>query len=139
MTAVLLGNVVWEGLSTERNGVAAIDGHFYKEMDTGESYFRRAGAWVFVNLGLSFIKATKSGSVVTNGSGIADVTFATPFSGTDYIVSLSCFEDGSSQPARAGFSNIAAGGFRITTRYTRTGNIRPDTTASWVATRNYNP
>ena len=136
------GNWVWEGLSTEtKPGIAegANDGHVFKELDTGESYTRVAGVWEYINLGLSFIKATKSGRIVTNSSGYYHVTFVTPFIDANYTVALSCEDNGTIQPAVAGFYNITTSGFDIRSRYTRTGNVRPSTVVSWVATRDYNP
>jgi hypothetical protein len=137
--AILLANFVWEGLSSERLTVEGVkDGHIFKELDTGESYIRIAGVWQFINLGLSYIKATKSGRVVTGSGGIYNVSFITPLVDNNYTVALSCEEVGS-QPAGAFFSNLTNIGFRITSRYIKTGNIRPNTVVSWLATRNYNP
>jgi len=90
---ILLGGTVWEGLSTEPRPTyeqGARDGHFYKELDTGESYIRLNGVFTFVNLGLSFIKATKSGKIVTDETGFYHVDFTTHFINDQYTVALSC-------------------------------------------------
>lgn len=139
MTATLLCNFVWEGLASEMAGVSAVDGQIYKQLDTGESYLHRAGSWQFINLGLSFIKATKSGVITTDANGTYSVSFSTPFSDTNYGVTLECAETGTTQPAIAGWSDKTVNGFVITTRYTRTGNLRADTVVCWLATRDYNP
>ena len=138
--ATLLSNFVWEGLSTERaTVVGARDGHIYKELDTGESYIMRNGLWQFINLGLSFIKATKSGKITTDANGYYHVTFTTPFINNQYTVALSCEVPTSNQPPVAFFTNTAINGFDIYTMYSRTGNPRPNTVVSWLTTRNYDP
>ena len=138
---ILLGGWIWEGLSTETKPVIpeAKNGQIFKELDTGESYHLRSGTWFYVNLGLSFIKATKSGRIVTDVSGFYNITFSTPFINDQYTVALSCDDAGTTQPAMALFSNITKNGFDIRSRYSRTGNIRPTTVVSWLATRNYDP
>ena len=88
-------NWIWSGLSTEQKPSTkegAFDGHIFKELDTGESYTRVAGIWVWMETGLSFIKATKSGKITTPANGIFHVTFNTPFIDNDYTVSLTCLE-----------------------------------------------
>ena len=140
MTAVLLSNFVWEGLSSEMAGVVALDGHIYKQLDTGESYIRRSGSWQFVNLGLSFIKATKSGQALTDVNGYCHVSFATPFSNSDYSASFSSPDngDGAGKTVSCFYSNIAVDGFDVNSRDSkgvRVGNIQ----FSWLVTRNYNP
>lgn len=140
--ATKYGNWLWEGLSTETKPTTsemAGDGHIFKELDTGDTYERQAGVWINLSIGTSYIRATKSGSITTDGSGIYNVVFVTNFKDTNYTIQLCCAEDGTTQPARAGFSLLTTSGFRITTRYTRTGNIKPSVTVSWLATRNYNP
>lgn len=139
MTAILLSDYVWEGLQSEMEGVDAKDGQVYKQLDTGESYIHRDGSWQFINLGLSFIKATKSGRITTDANGIYNVSFITAIADTNYTVALTCEDNGTNQPAIAAFSSLTVNGFRITTRYSRTGNIRASTVVSWVATRDYNP
>ncbi|RPH88492.1 MAG: hypothetical protein EHM66_00350 [Deltaproteobacteria bacterium] len=140
MPAVLLGNFVWESISTDpwpeiKDG--AKNGHILKLLDTGESYIRRHGIWEYINLGLSFIKATKSGSIVTDDDGYARVNFVTPFINIDYSVCLT--------PGSVGFlyicyfSDIQIGGFDIYTNDARTGRSKPNVEVSWLATRNYNP
>jgi hypothetical protein len=142
--AILLADSVWEGLSTEpRPTVAegARDGQFYKELDTGESYIRRFGTWHFINLGLSFIKATKSGSIVTAANGTYSVAFTTPFISSDYGIALTVREQswGNDRGCIAYYSSIAPTGFNITTRDVRQGNTIGGVTVSWLATRHYNP
>ena len=140
MAAVLLGNFVWESISTEpwpdvKDG--AKNGHILKLLDTGESYIRRHGVWTYINLGLSFIKATKSGSIITDDDGYARVNFVTPFINNDYSV---CLSPGSSPwPYMCSFADVGIGGFDIYTRDTRNGAAKPNAEVSWLATRNYNP
>ena len=140
--SVLLGNFVWEGLSTElpTSGQGAMDGHIFKAIDTGESYIRRYGAWVLINLGLSQIAATKSGRIITDENGVYDVTFVTQIINDEYTVALSCEDSAKAESVIvASFSNITATGFRITTRDSRSGQAVGDVVVSWLATRNYNP
>jgi hypothetical protein len=138
--AILLADFVWEGTSVERPGVVgARDGHIYKELDTGESYVRVSGEWKNINLGLSFIKATKSGLVTTNASGVYAVVFTTPFISDEYTVAFGIRDAGSSMVVAAYFSDITPGGFSIQTRNVRTGLPVGDVVVSWLATRNYNP
>ncbi len=136
--AILLSDFVWEGVSGEMATVQGVrDGYIFKQLDTGESYIRRAGQWEFINLGLSYIKATKSGAVTTDANGSAAITFATLLADVDYTVALSC-QDYGNQSAVAGFLNLTTTGFTVQTRYSRTGNVRPATPVSWLITRNYN-
>jgi len=115
------------------------DGWYLREKDTGLSYFRRNGAWVGIANGAPLIGASaKSGIITTNGSGVFDVVFATAFASTGYSILLSCADDGTNQPAVAAWSQKITGGFRITTRYSRTGNIRANTQVSWHATLDFN-
>ena len=141
--AVKLGNWVWEGVSTEtKPGVAegAGDGHVFKELDTGESYTRVAGEWQFINLGLSFIRATKSGRITTDASGVYNVLFTTPLIDSLYTVALSV-QDGYSGPGVpvALFKNIATTGFTIQTRSSVTGAAWGNVVVSWLTTRDYDP
>jgi hypothetical protein len=140
--ATLLSDFVWEGLSTEPRPTTeqgARDGHILKELDTGESYIRVEGTWIFINLGLSFIKATKSGTITTDTNGFYHVAFVTPFISAAYSVALSTRDTGTNQPVVAHFTNIAVSGFDIYTKYSRTGNPVGGRVVSWLATRDYNP
>ncbi len=119
--------------------VLARDGHFYKEMDTGETYHRVGGEWLFINLGLSFIKATKSGRVTTDSGGVYDVVFATPFINDQYSIQLTCQDLGSVKPPVAFKTNRSVYGFRITTRDSKKGDLFGGVTVSWLATRDYDP
>lgn len=139
---ILLGNFVWEGTSVEPRPTpaqGAMDGHVLKELDTGESYIRRYGTWENINLGLSFIKATKSGSLVTDVNGFAHVTFNTPFISNQYNVTLSVKDMGSVKPAIVFWDNILSTGFDIQTRDSKKGDPFGLVTVSWLATRDYNP
>ena len=138
---ILLGGWIYEGLSTETKPVLPVakNGQIFKELDTGESYHLRNGTWQYVNLGLSFIKATKSGRITTDVNGYYHVAFNTPFIDTNYTVALSCQEPGTNQPNIAQFTNLTINGFDIYTRYSRTGNVVGSAVVSWVATRDYNP
>ena len=139
---ILLGGWIYEGLSTETKPTLALgakNGQIFKELDTGESYHLRGGTWKYVNLGLSFIKATKSGRITTNASGLYTVTFATPFINNEYTVALTCEYSASKVLAVGYFSNLSASGFTITTYDVVKKAIVGDTVVSWLATRNYDP
>ena len=140
--AILYGNTVWEGLSTEpkpNDLMGGFDGHIFKEMDTGESYIRRYGIWEHINLGLAFVKATKSGRVTTDANGFYHITFNTPFINNEYTVVLSVKDMGSVKPAMVFYDNIKADGFDIQTRDSKKGEPFGDIKVSWLATRDYNP
>jgi len=135
------GEWVWEGTSVEvKPGPAegAYDGHIFKELDTGESYTRIGGVWSFINLGLSFIKATKSGVVTVDASGIAHITFVTPFINVNYSVQLTVQDPGSGKLVAAFKKNKTINGFDIQVR-DKNGNPKGPYTVSWLATRDYNP
>jgi hypothetical protein len=142
MVAILLSDTVWEGLAAEMTDVlpGLRDGHFYKQADTGESYLRRDRVWEYVNLGLAFIKATKSGRVTTDTNGDAQIIFNTPFILDDYSIALSV-EDTGGPPNLVAIAfkwDRLATGFRIKTRGVNSiarGNVE----VSWLATRDYNP
>lgn len=140
-SAVKYGNWVWEGLSTEtKRGVneGAGDGHVFKELDTGESYTRVGGEWQYINLGLSFIKATKSGLITTDVSGDYVVTFTTPFIDNFYSIALTCSDPGGPPGSIAYYHSQTAFGFSIKTR-NFAGAVKGNVTVSWLATRDYNP
>lgn len=142
MVAVLMGNFVWEGTASEMTDILPYlaDGHIYKQLDTGESYIRRNGVWTFINPGLAFIKATKSGRATTDANGIATIVFTTPFINNEYTVSLSCSDPGG-PPAKLAVAykfDRSTAGFSIVTRGT---NAQPvgGIEVSWLATRDYDP
>lgn len=143
MAAILLGDFVWEGTSDERATSPYViankrDGHIFKEMDTGESFIHRSGDWHYINLGLAFIKATKSGRIVTDANGDYEVIFNTPFINNDYTVALSCEDTGGGIMPLAFKWGRQPTGFKIKSRRfngTSLGNI----TVSWLATRSYDP
>lgn len=123
--AILLADCVWEGLSTESKPTyedGARDGHFYKELDSGESYHRVSGIWEYVNLGLSFIKATKSGEIVTDANGQAHVSFTTPFINTSYGINLTIEKTSENERKFAYFSNVLVDGFDIETVSSNVGS-----------------
>ena len=139
--ATLLANTVWEGVSTETkptDETGGMDGQFFKEFDTGEAYIRVNGVWICINLGLSFIRATKSGRITTDANGFYRIAFTTPFINNLYTVAFSS-EDRGNQPVVAFFSNILTTGFDIQTRNTRSGQPEGSVVVSWLATRDYNP
>ena len=140
MAAVLLSDFVWEGLSTEMPSYeeGARDGHVYKQLDTGESYIRRAGAWQFINLGLAYIKATKSGRLTTGAGGVGSVIFTTPFIDDEYSVALTCADPGTPMVI-AYTSTRSATGFSIITRGIPSGLPQSGVTVSWLCTRDYDP
>ena len=135
------GNWIWEGtsLETKPGPPEAYDGHIFKELDTGESYTRVAGQWEYINLGLAFIKATKSGVTVTDSSGHAHVSFVTPFIDAEYSVQLTCDDFVSKEIPVATKSNVLIEGFDISSYNTVKKTVQADATVSWLATRNYNP
>lgn len=125
--AVILANFVWEGTNPERLTdpyvlANKVDGHIFKELDTGESYIHRNGDWEYINLGLSFIKATKSGNATTDASGEVVITFTTPLIDDLYSVALSVSDDGSKTPV-ASFYNKTTNGFSIRTRNATSGQL----------------
>jgi len=141
---IVLGSWVWEGTSLDvKPGEAegARNEHIFKELDTGDSYTRINGEWEFMDTGLSFIKATKSGLITTDAAGLYHVTFVTPFINIEYSVALSVqFQSfGSKFGCIAYKKNIAADGFDIITLDTRNGAAYGGVTVSWLATRHYNP
>jgi hypothetical protein len=141
--AILLSNFVWEGTKDERLNdpdvqIQKTDGHIYKELDTGESYIHRGGDWEFINLGLAFIKATKSGNATSDATGDYTVTFNTPFIDNNYSVALTCTDPGGPPGVIAYVVSKTINNFVIKTRNfagAQTGN----TPFSWLATRDYNP
>jgi hypothetical protein len=138
--ATKLGNWVWEGVSTEAKPVQpeAQNGHIFKELDTGESYTMVAGDWIYINLGLAFVKATKSGRVTTDAGGESVVTFNTPFIDNVYSIVLSVKDDGGKTPT-ASMIDRTPEGFKIITRNSTSGQKEGGVIVSWLATRDYNP
>jgi len=140
--AILLADTVWEGNSVALEpkptfAEGARDGHFFKELDTGETYHRQNGSWEYINLGLSFIKATKSSSVTTDANGDASVTFATPLADNNYIVTFGVNDDTS--PFVVGIVSKSITGFSLKTRQSQNGNPEGNVEVSWLVTRDYNP
>ena len=90
MPPILYGNHIWEGLASEMESVSAFDGQYFKQLDSGETYIRELGVWVYLNTGLSFIRATKSGKITTDENGQHSVVFAIRFIDVDYTVALTC-------------------------------------------------
>ena len=139
MSYVLLNNIVWEGVGEHPSfSEGARDGHFLKENDSGESYFFKGGEWVYINLGLSFIKATKSGKIVTGENGFYHVSFNTQFVNDQYSVALSTEDTNGEKITDANFYNIQNNGFDIYTR-DKNGILVAGIVVSWLATRHYNP
>ncbi len=144
MAAILLSDFVWEGTNSERLTAPNVqaqkrDGHIFKELDTGESYIHRSGGWHFINLGLSFIKATKSGSITTDSAGYYHVTFVTPLIDIDYGVELTCLYPGEKTARTAYAENLAVDGFDILVRDGKGHPIANAEVIFWLATRHYNP
>ena len=144
MAAILLSDFVWEGTSEDRLTDPNVqelkrDGHIFKESDTGESYIHRNGDWEFINLGLSFIKATKSGRITTEVNGKYHIDFVTPFISDDYTVALSCQYAKFRKIPVAVFDNLTPTGFDIITYDTNKKRVQGGVVVSWLATRDYNP
>jgi hypothetical protein len=116
--ATLLSDYVWEGVSAEMTDTlpGLRDGHIFKQLDTGESYLRRNGTWQTVNLGLSQIKATKSGRITTDANGDYPVVFGTPFSDNNYAAQLSCVDPEIGAAVLPFKRNLTTDGFSIATR-----------------------
>jgi len=130
---------VWEGTHVERLAVTdALDGHIFKELDTGESYIHRSGQWEFINLGLAFIKATKSGRAVTDSQGNWDIVFETPFIDDQYSIALSCEDPGGPPGVIVYFYSRLPSGFSVKSR-NFAGAVKGGVEFSWLATRDYNP
>jgi len=138
---ILLGGWIYEGLSTETKPLPPVakNGQIFKEMDTGESYHLRAGVWEYVNLGLSFIRATKSGRITTGDNGNYHIIFNTPFINDQYSVSLTCEDLGAVKPPLAFKHTKTKEGFYIQTRDSKKGDPFGNVAVSWLATRNYDP
>jgi hypothetical protein len=141
MAAILFSNFVWEGKAIEmlEDLPGLHDGQIYKQIDTGESFFRRDGSWEFINLGLAFIKATKSGSAVTDSTGKVDITFTTPFIDQDYSVMLGIDDPGTGQGIIAYSSSRTPTGFRIIARRPTSGQPQAGIPVNWLCTRDYDP
>jgi hypothetical protein len=140
--ATLYGNTVWEGLSIEdfpSYEEGARDGHYIKLLDSGESYIRVEGEWEYINLGLAFIKATKSGKITTDATGHYSVSFNTPFINYEYTVALSIKYPGDKIARLATFDNVNTNGFDIIVTDAKGDPITNTEVVSWLATRNYNP
>lgn len=141
---IVYGEWIWEGLSTETKPLppTALPGHVFKELDTGESYTLRlvggTPTWEYINLGLSFIKATKSGKVTTDGAGFYHVVFVTPFIDANYSIQLSAQYEGKKTSVIAYFDNLTANGFDIRS-FDSKGDASGAHAISWLATRDYNP
>lgn len=139
---ILLGNLVWEGLSTEEFPTTedgAKDGQFLKQLDTGESFTRKAGEWENINLGLSFIKATKSGNITTGEDGTASIEFNTPFIDNNYSLLFGCKDNGVETPVKAAYVDKTVSGFTMIARDTKKGDPISGIEVAWLATRDYNP
>jgi hypothetical protein len=134
------GGTVIECLSTDTKPDKP-DGWFCKELDSGLSYIRKQGAWTDINLGLAFIKATKSGSATTDINGEATITFQTPFLDDQYTIVLGCDYNPDHDCTIPYKYNKTANGFAIIVRDDQGNPIdaEPGVEISWLATRDYNP
>ena len=142
--ATLFGNTVWEGILSEgfpTYAEGARDGHFFKALEEGESYIRVNGSWEHINLGLAFIKATKSGRITTDANGFYRVFFNTPFINADYGVTLTV--ENKNWGVRGGCAayklNKTINSFDILTKDTNNNQRYANVTVSWLCTRVYNP
>jgi hypothetical protein len=95
------------------------------------------GEWLYINLGLAFIKATKSGSLTTDANGQMTVTFTTPFINDAYTIALTCTDQGGVPLALV--TNKTVDEFGIQTKNAMNGNDLGNVTVSWLATRDYDP
>jgi hypothetical protein len=138
---ILLAGWIWEGTSLEVKPLppAGKNGQVFKELDTGDTYHLRDGVWEYANIGLAFVKATKSGRATTDASGLYTVTFTTPLINDQYSIALSVREQGVGGGVIAYFNNRSATGFTIQTRRATSGMPAPDIDVSWLATRDFNP
>ncbi len=123
---ILLSNFVWEGTSLEEKPATedgAMDGHFLKEIDTGNQYMRRYGIWCDLSTGLAFIKAAKAGLAVSDEDGMADIVFNTPFATSDYVISFGTHDPAAPQTLKVPYYyDITINGFKVITRQA-TGGI----------------
>ena len=137
MAVVDYGNVLTECLTTDGFPIRP-DGWFLKHLDTGQTYFRRDGAWELLALGLSFAPPTKSGRVVTDAAGEAVIAFVTPFIDNVYTIALTCGDNGI-QPIIALMVEREPTGFTLIVRNTRTGQpVTTGISVAWLATKDYN-
>lgn len=143
--AILYNDVVWEGTSADMNSpeveASAVNGHFFKQLDTGESYIRKLGAWSHLEAGLSFVKATKSGLTITDATGHAHVVFATPVINLQFSIALACrLPVGTPQPLPAAYVLAQdVDGFDLVTYNVRNNSLLGNVVVSWVMTLDYNP
>jgi len=137
--AIKYANWVWEGTSSEPKpdtAAGALDGQVYKELDTGITYSRCKGNWLSMGPGFSYIRATKSGLIVTDASGYAHVTFGQPVADS-YTVELT--PAASPWPYVPAYDALTASGFDIYTRDSRNGAALASASVSWLVTLCYNP
>ena len=138
MAVVDFGGTVIECLSSDEKPNKP-NGWFLKELDTGLSYIRKSGSWENINLGLAFIKATKSGEVETNVNGEAHITFNTVLHDTDYGVQFGINGDsGEEELVTAYAHNLTVNGFDVITR-DKNGHAIGNIKICWLAMRFYNP
>ena len=137
MAVVDYANFVTECLTSDGSPERS-DGWLLKHTDTGYQYIHVSGTWLSLALGLSFAPPTKGGRVTTDASGLATVTFGTPFVDDGYAVILTCGDLGGMQPPLAVMVSRSASGFSIKTYYSRTGNSVGNVIVSWLATRDFN-
>ena len=138
MAVTDFGGTVIECLSSDEKPNKP-NGWFLKELDTGLSYIRKNGSWENINLGLAFIKATKSGETETDVDGEAHITFNTSFSATDYGVQFGTNGDSGNEKLITVYAaNLAVNGFDIVTR-DKNGHVLGSIKVCWLATRYYNP
>jgi len=138
---ICYGNLIWEGLSTETKPTAnSFDGQTFKELDTGNVFYKILGQWTNVHTGESFIAATKSGKITTDSQGNYNVSFNTPFADNNYIVTLTVMYGtwGGALGAIAYKDNLTTTGFTIRCRSLQKDPL-PNVVVSWLATKIFNP
>lgn len=135
MAVVDYANFIVECLTSDGFPVRD-DGWLLKHVDTGQQYIRVSGEWKSLALGLSFAPPTKSGSVVTDADGVAEIVFGTPFIDDAYTIVMTC---GNTYPSPVvQTTGQTANGFSMQSRYARTGEALGSVPVAWLATRNYN-
>jgi hypothetical protein len=110
------------------------EGTLVRCLDTGKEYqlFDREFIRTFP------LPGTKSGRVTTDANGIAEIIFGTAWKDNNYSVSLSCIDPGQGMGVIAYKYDRFNTGFKIITRGTVSGLLKPNIEVSWCATRDFN-
>jgi hypothetical protein len=80
--------------------------------------------------------AYKSGTVTTDGGGVATITFNTPFADTNYAIALGAMDSGDTETVM--WDNKAVDGFTVKSENDR-GQDSTSVTFNWIAIGYSNP